>query len=171
VIKLFNDKLSNLRRQVQSSAEGMAKQVLECTRWLLRKNPENLNVKRNEKQRLDEALRLNHPLFTAYYMREDLRQFWAQDSKAAARRFLNDWMGRAEASQITLLVKFARTLIVHRDGLLAWYNYPISTGPLEGPNNKIKTLQRRAYGYRDREYFTLRIYGLHESKYALECVP
>lgn len=75
-------------------------------------------------------------------------------------------MGRAEASQITLLVKFARTLIVHRDGLLAWYNYPISTGPLEGTNNKTKTLQRRAYGYRDREYFTLRIYGLHESKYA-----
>ena len=167
VVKLFNDKLSDLRRQVQSSAEGLAKKVLKCTRWLLLKNPENLNEKRNERQRLDDALMLNHPLFTAYYMREDLRQFWEQDSKAAARRFLDDWIRRAEASQITMWVKFARTLIVHRDGLLAWYNYPISTGPLEGTNNKIKTLQRRAYGYRDREYFTLRIYGLHESKYAL----
>ena len=66
-----------------------------------------------------------------------------------------------------MLVKFARTLIVHRHGLLAWYDFPISTGPLEGTNNKIKTLQKRAYGFRDQEYFTLRIYGLHESKYAL----
>ncbi len=42
-----------------------------------------------------------------------------------------------------------------------------STGPLEGTNNKIKTLQRQAYGFRDQEYFTWRIYGLHEAKYAL----
>jgi transposase len=167
VIKLFNDKLSDLRRQVQSSAEGMAKQVLKCTRWLLLKNPENLQEKRNEKQRLDEALMLNQPLFTAYYMREDLRQFWEQDNKEAAARFLDDWIRRAEASKITMLVKFARTLIVHGHGLLAWYDYQISTGPLEGTNNKIKTLQKRAYGYRDREYFMLRIYALHETKYAL----
>lgn len=52
-------------------------------------------------------------------------------------------------------------------GLLAWYDHPISSGPLEGTNNKIKTLQRRAYGFRDQQYFTLRIYGLHETKYAL----
>jgi transposase len=167
VIKLFNDKLSDLRRQVQSSAEGLAKQVLKCTRWLLLKNPENLDQKRNEKQRLDEALMLNQPLATAYYLKEDLRQFWEQDGKAAAENFLDDWIRRAEASKITMLVKFARTLLVHRQGLLAWYDFPISTGPLEGTNNKIKTLQKRAYGYRDREYFTLRIYGLHESKYAL----
>jgi transposase len=167
VVKLFNEKLSDLRRQVQSSAEGLAKKVLKCTRWLLLKNPENLDQKHNEKQRLDDALMLNKPLATAYYLKEDLRQFWEQDSKAAAARFLDDWIRRAQASKITMLVKFARTLTVHRHGLLAWYDFPISTGPLEGTNNKIKTLQKRAYGYRDREYFTLRIYGLHESKYAL----
>jgi transposase len=50
---------------------------------------------------------------------------------------------------------------------VAWYDHPISTGPLEGTNNKIKTLQRQAYGYRDQDYFTLRIYGLHQTKYAL----
>ena len=66
-----------------------------------------------------------------------------------------------------MLNRFARTLQMHRFGLLAWYEYPISTGPLEGTNNKIKTLQRQAYGYRDQQYFTLRIYGLHETKYAL----
>ena len=167
VIKLFNEKLSDLRRQVQSGAEGLAKKVLKCTRWLILKNPENLDAERNEPQRLAEALRLNQPLATAYYLKEDLRQFWEQPNKRTARRFLADWIARAAASGIQMLVKFARTLTAHRDGLLAWYDYRISTGPLEGTNNKIKTLQRRAYGYRDQEYFTLRIYGLHETTYAL----
>ena len=66
-----------------------------------------------------------------------------------------------------MLVQFARTLKIHEYGLLAWYDFPISTGPLEGTNNKIKTLQRKAYGYRDQEYFTLRIFSLHEMNYAL----
>lgn len=167
VVKLFNEKLSDLRRQVQNSAEAMAKQVLKGTRWLLLKNPENLDADKNELSRLEEALRLNQPLATAYYLKEDLRRFWDQPDKAAGRRFLSDWIARAEASGITMLKKFARTLRVYRFGLLAWYDHPISTGPLEGTNNKIKTLQRRAYGYRDREYFTLRVYGLHETKYAL----
>jgi transposase len=59
VIKLFNDKLSDLRRQVQSGAEGEARKVLKCTRWLLLKNPDNLDKNRDEKHRLEEALRLN----------------------------------------------------------------------------------------------------------------
>jgi len=167
VIKLYNEKLSDLRRQVQNGAEAMAKQVLKGTRWLLLKNPENLEDRKNERQRLEEALRLNQPLATAYYLKEDLRQFWEQVDKAAARRFLRDWIARAEASGITVLKKFARILRLREFGLLAWYDHPISTGPLEGTNNKIKTLQRRAYGFRDQQYFTLRIYALHDTKYAL----
>ena len=167
VIKLYNEKLSLLRRQVQNGAEAMAKKVLKGTRWLLLKNPDHLDPEKNEVARLEEALRLNQPLATAYYLKEDLRQFWEQPDKATAERFVDDWMGRAEASGITLLKKFARTLRLYRFGLVAWYDQPISTGPLEGTNNKIKTLQRRAYGYRDQDYFTLRIYGLHETKYAL----
>jgi len=61
----------------------------------------------------------------------------------------------------------SRTLKAHRYDLLAWYEHPISTGPLEGTNNKIKTPQRQADGYRNREYFHLRIYALREQKYAL----
>ena len=167
VIKLYNEKLSQLRRQVQNGAEALARTVLKGTRWLLLKNPENLDPAKNERERLDEALRLNQPLATAYYLKEDLRQFWEQPDRAAAERFLDDWIARAQASGITVLKKFAQTLQLYRFGLVAWYTQPISTGPLEGTNNKIKTLQRRAYGYRDQDYFTLRIYGLHETKYAL----
>jgi transposase len=66
-----------------------------------------------------------------------------------------------------MLMSFAKTLAAHRRGILAWYDYPISTGPLEGTNNKIKTMQRQAYGFRDREFFTLKIMAIHEAKYEL----
>ena len=132
------------------------------------KNPENLDEDRNEHARLREALQLNQPLATAYYLKEDLRgQLWEQPHHAAAERFLDRWCRRARAAGIGFLEKFANTLQAHRSGVLAWYDCPISTGPLEGTNNKIKTLQRQAYGFRDQEYFRLKIYALHETKYAL----
>lgn len=168
VVKLFNDKLSDLRRQVQNAAETVEqKQVLKGTRWLLLKNPGNLDPKHNERQRLDDALRLNRPLFVAYQLKEDLRQLWEQAGKRAAGRFLDDWIARAKLSGIAMLKTMANTLQLHRKGLLAWYDHPISTGPLEGTNNKIKTMQRQAYGYRDEEFHRLKIHAIHEAKYAL----
>jgi transposase len=65
--------------------------VLKGTRWLLLKAAENLDEKRNEKQKLEEALALNKSLATAYYLKEDLRQFWEQPGKRFATAFLNDW--------------------------------------------------------------------------------
>jgi transposase len=168
VIKLFNDKLSNLRRELHHEATSqLHKQVLKGTRWLLLKNPENLDPKRSERERLEEALRINRPLATAYYMKEDLRQIWGQPNKATGQRVLDDWIRRAEASGIRMLEQFARTLAWHRTGILAWYDCRISTGPLEGTNTKIQVMKRQAYGFRDKEFFRLKIYALHESKYAL----
>ena len=168
VIKLFNDKLSDLRRRLyQEATTTLGKKVLKGTRWLLLKNPENLDEDRNERQRLQAALELNQPLATAYYMKEDLRQLWSQREKASAQAFLDDWIRRAYISKISMLVKFAKTLAAHRTGILSYYDYPISTGPLEGTNNKIKTMKRQAYGFRDIEFFKLKIMGLHETKYAL----
>jgi transposase len=80
---------------------------------------------------------------------------------------LRDWLASARASGIDMLVKFADTLEEYQEGVLAYYNYPISTGPLEGTNNKIKTMKRQAYGYRDLPFFKLKILGLHETKHAL----
>jgi transposase len=168
VIKLYNDKLSAFRRELfrQLTDEGQ-RLILKGTRWLLLKNPENLDPQRNEKQRLEDALALNTPLTIAYYLKEDLRQIWQQTSKANARKVLEDWIRRADASGVSMLQKFARTLEEHRDGILAYYDYRISTGPLEGINNKIKTMKRQAYGFRDHEFFKLKILGLHQTKYAL----
>lgn len=72
-------------------------------------------------------------------MKEDLRQIWNQ---ATARHVLDDWVRRAEASGIRMLQQFARTVALHRNGILAWYDCRISTGPLEGTNTKIQV--RRA---------------------------
>jgi transposase len=168
VIKLYNEKLSAFRRDLyRELIDEDQRQILKGTLWLLLKNPENLDPLRNEKQRLEDALKLNTPLTIAYYLKEDLRQIWRQTNKANARRVLEDWIRRADASGIRMLEKFARTLEEHCDGILAFYDYRISTGPLEGINNKIKTMKRQAYGFRDRAFFKLKILGLHRTKYAL----
>ena len=168
VVKLFNDRLSDFRRELHREAEGpLGKKVLKGTRWLILKNPENLDESKGERTRLEEALRINQPLATAYYMKEEFRHFWEQDSLEAATRFLDDWCRRAEASTLSVLKKMASTFQMHRQGLLNYHRCPISTGPLEGLNNKIKTLQRQAYGYRDQEFFQLRIYSIHLAKYVL----
>jgi transposase len=168
VIKLFNENLTQLRRDLYREAvDLLQKEVLKGTRWLLLKNPENLDDKRNERARLEEALRLNQPLACAYYLKEDLRQIWDQPDKAKAKAAFEDWIRRAAASGIRMLQKLAKTLAAHAEGILAYYDYPISTGPLEATNNKIKTMQRQAYGFRDQVFFKLKIYALHLTTYAL----
>jgi len=131
VIKLFNDKLQEFRRQLFNNAQSeMEKKVIKGPRWLLLKNPENLVEERNEPQRLQKALQLNQPLATVYYMKEDLRQLWSQKTNKRAARFLANWMARARVSGISMLEKYADTLQTHFDGILAYYDYPISTGAL-----------------------------------------
>lgn len=89
---------------------------------------------KGEPGRLRAALRLNESLATAYYLKEDLRQIWEQLGKFPAKLKLLDWYHQAMDSGIRVLQDFARTLLAHADGILAWYDYPISTGPLEGTN-------------------------------------
>ena len=110
---------------------------------------------------------MNRPLAIAYYLKEDLRQMWSQKSKAEADTFIMSWIIRAEVSGVKMLKRFAKTIRKHFKKILAHYDYPISTGIIEGTNNKIKTLSKRAYGFRDAEYFKLKIMALHKSKYVL----
>jgi transposase len=168
VMKLFNEKLSNLRRALHREAtDMMQKKVLKGTRWLLLKGAENLDEKRDEKKKLEEALALNKSLATAYYLKEDLRQFWEQPGKRFGTLFLDGWIKRAEASGIRILQEMAKTLAAHRSGLLAYHDVMITSGPMEGTNNKIKTMKRQAYGFRDKEFFKLKILAIHETRYEL----
>jgi transposase len=168
VMKLFNEKLSDLRRALfREATDLLHKKVLKGTRWLLLKRSENLDRNRNERQRLDEALHLNKSLALAYYLKEDLAEAWEQEDRATAEAFLLDWVAQAEASGIGILQQLAKTIRARAWGILAYYDHPLSTGPLEGTNNKIKTMKRQAYGFRDQEFLKLKIYAIHEARYAL----
>ena len=168
VIKLYNEKLSDLRRELfRQLADTMQRDVLKGVRWLLLKRPEHLDASRREPERLREALRLNEPLAIAYHLKEELNEIWEQDDQETAQALLLDWIVYAESTGIRTLKQFAKTLRFHAFGILAWYDHPISTGPLEGTNNKIKTMKRQAYGFRDPEFLRLKILGIHETTYAL----
>jgi transposase len=170
VIKLFNEKISDFRRQLFNNTKDILQQrAIKGTRWLLLTAREKLEDKEEQAQRLKQALEINRPLATVYYMKEDLRQLWYwTGDKKAAKWHLCSWIAMARSSSIEMLKKFATTLEDHFEGILAYFDFDcLSTGPLEGTNNKIKTMQRKAYGYRDMEFFKLKIMALHETKYAL----
>jgi transposase len=133
VVKLFNDKLSDLSRELYREAKGdLHKKVMKGTRWLLLKNPENLDLEKREKERLEEALKLNKPLSCAHYLKEYLRQVWLQQNKEEAEKVLSDWTEKAQSSDIKILMKFAKILAGYKSGILAYYDFRISSGPLEG---------------------------------------
>jgi transposase len=167
VIKLMNAKITELRRSLYNKLKNEEqRKVLKGCRWILLKNPENLDESKNEKSKLDMALKLNEPLAKAYYMADLLKQVWAQKSRKEAMTMLRQWMFTALNSDIKPLQKMGETVINHFQGILAYHNHPISTGPLEAVNNNIGALQRQAYGYRDEEFFMLKIYALHTMRYA-----
>ncbi|MBK6959245.1 MAG: transposase, partial [Nitrosomonas sp.] len=101
--------------------------------------PDNLDDKRNERQRLDEALKLNEPLATAYYMKEELRNIWHQRDKLSAQNALDEWVKKRAASDVNMLKQFSKTIAAHRSGITTCFDFNgLSTGPLKGTNNKIK---------------------------------
>lgn len=168
VIKLYNEKLTELRRDLQREAEDNNKNVLKGTRWLLLKSSRKLGTLNEERDKLRKALKLNEPLAMAYYLKDDLGQIWKQTGKEEADFLLWEWIKKATSSGVTFLIRFAKTLLKYKDEILAYYDFnKMSSGPMEGTNNKIKTLQKRAYGYRDMEFFKLKIKALHETRYAL----
>lgn len=166
IVKMLNKKLDEIRRDLyRDEKEYNKRDVLKGTRWLLLKNNDNLTDR--AKERLEDALEVNKPLASAYYLKEELKLLWAQVSLDKALDFLESWVAKAYETGLFKLREFANTLMAHRSGIINWYKHYISTGPLEGLNNKIKVLKRKAYGYRDMEFFKLKIYALHRSRYEL----
>lgn len=163
IIKLANEKIDELRRGLQREADIMGLRYLKGTRYLLLAAEENLSV--SKRARLEEALRFNEPLSTAYYLKERLRALWSACGLLQMRAYLEDWIEETMASGIVQMVSLAKTIRAHAVGILNYALHPISSGKLEGINNKIKTLTRKAYGYRDYAFFVLKLYSLHESRY------
>lgn len=133
-----------------------ARKVVKSSRWLLLRNRDNI---RNDEDRvrLDELLEANKTLATVYVLKDDLKRLWSYRRVGWARRFWNQWYARAMASNIAPLIKFATKLKDYLDGILAHCRWRLHTSVIEGINNKIKVIKRMAYGFRDDEYFFLRI--------------
>ena len=162
VVKLMNEKLDNIRRgQYHMEKDINKRKVLKGSRYLLLSNGTDIFDKQY-KTRLDNALNMNKPLSQAYYLKEQLREIWTQNNKEEAEKVMLDWVKQAQESKIPQLIKMATTIMAHRTGILAWYDCHISTGKVEGINNKIKVMKRTAYGFRDQRYFELRLYALHD---------
>jgi transposase len=167
VIADYNRMLDKLRTEEAARAAEPDRAVFKGVRYLLLKGREKIRGKAGAESRLKELLALNERLSTAYVLKEELRELWMCRGVAEATAALDQWLVKARASNITALKRFANKLFSHAYGILNFFRHRVTTGPVEGINNKIKVLKRKAYGYRDIDYFKLRIYFLHESRYAL----
>jgi transposase len=132
------------------------RRVIKGTRWLLLRNSENITAPQ-DRVRLQELLAANRPLWVVYMLKDSLKQLWRYRYRRAARRAWNQWYGWAIRSRIPALVIFAKRLKPKLPGILAHCRYPLHTSVLEGINNKIKVIKRMAYGFRDDDYFFLKI--------------
>ena len=139
------------------------RQVLKGIRWLLLKTTGKPRcLAPNEQKRLEEALRLNKPLATAYYLKEELARVLGTGSTSRLpKRSFRTGFARAETTGIRMLIKLRQNSTVPRlrpAGLLRLSRSPPAHS--EGTNNKIKTMKRQAYGFRDQEFFKLKILGI-----------
>jgi transposase len=136
-------------------ADKSARRVVKTARWLLLRNREN--VPQDQTVQLDELLAANKALLTVYVLKDDLKQLWRYRREAWARKAWAAWKRRALRSGLEPLRVFVRRLEPYLAGILAHCRWPLGTSLVEGINNKIKVIKRIAYGYRDDDYFFLKI--------------
>jgi transposase len=170
LVKLVNDTLNKLRREVLREAKGTDRKVIGGARYVLLSNGEDVAKDPERAERLQALLDMNTPLSAAYIQKEDLRRLWRLKTKAAAKRALKKWIGTARASDVELLIKLADTIEKHEEGILNWYDFKINSGLIEGINNKIKLIKRRAFGFRDMMFFKLLLMAIKESRHAYVCM-
>lgn len=182
VIQLATDAADDVRKRLVRETKGSdEKSAIKGLKYLILRNKEEL-IKNdpNKYATLEEALKANEDLNKAYYIKEELRDALRQrhlcgldtpEKRAAAEvvlqnavKNLNAVIEKCLKSNVEELTKLGETLEKHKAGILAMVTSNVSNGIVEGINNKIKVLKRTAYGFRDKEYFTLRLHALHLSK-------
>lgn len=158
VMKYGREVIDRVRVDEANRLKGdkAGRKVIKGSKWLLLANKENL-AKPSQRVRLKELLKANEALMTVYLLKDDLKRLWSYTREGWARRAWNDWLERAQESGIPALKTFARNLAKRIEGILAHCRWDLNTSVLEGMNNKIKVLKRMAYGYRDDDYFFLKI--------------
>ena len=141
VIKLMNERLDDLRRELAREAQDHdAKEAIKGLRWLLLHRRDNLE--KDAARRLKRSLALNEPLQCAYLLKEELAELWEQRDGRDAWGFLREWCAKAKASGIRQLHAMAATLLRHAKGVLSYYRTGLTSGKMEGINLEIQRENR-----------------------------
>ena len=155
IVANYNKVITRVRRNEYHKASKEDKRVIKGSRWILLKNPENL--KETDKPRLKDLLAKNESLAKVYILKDELKAIWTYKDKDRMALALDNWCELALETKLPELKRFVKMLVRHKEGILNHATYPIHTSKLEGVNNKIKVLKRKAYGFHDLEYFSLKI--------------
>jgi len=157
VVAQFSRVIDQVRNSEYRKASQENKEVFRGAKYLLLKNRSNVRRKK-DRQQLKELLKLNEVINTVLILKDKLKHIWSYRSRTWANNALNEWCALARALKNPAVTKFAKMLDRYRYGILNHCDYPIHTGKLEGVNNKIKVIKRKAYGFHDLRYFSLKIF-------------
>jgi len=156
VVAQFNRVIDKVRNSEYREASQANKAVFKGAKYLLLKNRANVRRKK-DRQQLKELLKLNEVINSVMILKDKLKHIWSYRSRTWAQKAIEEWCALARALNHREVTKFAKMLERYRYGILNHCDYPIHTGHLEGINNKIKVIKRKAYGFHDLRYFSLKI--------------
>jgi transposase len=157
VMRHLGEALDKVRKSEYARLVGKDRRFIKGQKYTLLSHRENLSL--DGRRALKTLLAANKRLNTAYLLKESFGQLWSYRREAWARRFFDNWKAALRWQRLKPYAKFAAMIERHWDGIAA-YTRPenkVSLGFVEGLNNKIRVIQRRAYGLRDEEYLRLRI--------------
>lgn len=150
VQKLAGEAVDEVRRELVRQAGDMEiAKTIKGSRWPLLKNPADLSGK--QKLKLSEIEQEHKPLFRAYLLKELLATVLGRKQLWRARRDLQAWLAWASRSRLKPFVRLARTIRRYKEGILAYIELRLTNGLVEGLNNKIRVVARRAYGFHSAE--------------------
>jgi transposase len=157
VLRHLSEALDRVRKEEYARLTGQQRTFIKGQKYALLSHPQNLNG--DARKNLKLLLAANKRLNTAYMLKESFAQLWDYNSEAWARKFFENWRAQLKWQRLKPYEKFAELIERHWEGIAA-YCQPenkVALGFVEGLNNKIRILQRRAYGIRDEEYLKLKI--------------
>ena len=153
MVKAFGRVIDRVRRQEYHQATSQGKKVIKGSKYLLLKNKDHLLPE--EEPRLQRWLELNQNLNVLYILKDMLKKLWDDLDPSRVQITLEEWYQVALESHLKPVIAFAKMLKKYAYGFLNHCRFPIHTSRLEGINNKIKVIKRKAYGFHDLEYFSL----------------
>ncbi len=153
--KHLNQCIDQLRRAMVSQASKEQRTVLKNKRWVLLKNRRNHTEQ--DKKSLEQLKTLNIPLYEAYLLKEEFALFFLCENAEQGRTFLRNWFNQIPETIKKFFHPFHKMMQHYLYGVLSFFQHPYTNSIAEGMNNKIKVLKRMAYGYRDKQYFQLKI--------------